>query len=64
MDPEHLPTLIEQLLDGLDCVPDVVFISCTNFKAIDKLEALEQRYSCYVMSSNQDMACTFLINLT
>jgi|TARA_B110000881_G_C18525761_1_gene490194 maleate isomerase len=63
MDPEHLPTLIEQLLDGLDCVPDVVFISCTNFKAMDKLEALEQRYGCYFMSSNQVMAWHLLHQL-
>ncbi|MDB9869284.1 hypothetical protein OAC26_00820 [Oceanospirillaceae bacterium] len=66
LDPEHLPTLIEQLLDGLDCVPDVVFISCTNFRALDKLDALEQRYGCYFMSSNQVMAWHLLhqLNIT
>jgi maleate isomerase len=56
MDPDHLPVLIDQLFDGLESIPDAVFISCTNFKAIAKLHQLEQRYGCYFMSSNQVMA--------
>ena len=56
MDPDHLPVLIDQLFDGLEAIPDAVFISCTNFKAIAKLHQLEQRYGCYFMSSNQVMA--------
>jgi len=66
MDPEHLPRLIEKLLDGLDCLPDVVFISCTNFKSLSKLEALEKQYGCYFMSSNQVMAWHLLhqLNIT
>ena len=56
MNPEHLPVLIDQLLDGLESMPDAVFISCTNFKALAKLDELEQRYGCYFMSSNQVMA--------
>lgn len=56
MNPEHLPVLIDQLLGGLESMPDAVFISCTNFKALAKLDELEQRYGCYFMSSNQVMA--------
>ena len=56
MDPDHLPVLIDQLFDGLEAIPDAVFISCTNFKAIAKLHQLEQHYGCYFMSSNQVMA--------
>ena len=56
MSPEHLPVLIDQLLGGLESMPDAVFISCTNFKALAKLDELEQRYGCYFMSSNQVMA--------
>lgn len=56
MNSEHLPVLIDQLLGGLESMPDAVFISCTNFKALAKLDELEQRYGCYFMSSNQVMA--------
>lgn len=56
MNPGHLPVLIDQLLGGLESMPDAVFISCTNFKALAKLDELEQRYGCYFMSSNQVMA--------
>jgi maleate isomerase len=56
LNPDHLPVLIDQLLDGLETMPDAVFISCTNFKPIAKLHELEQRYGCYFMSSNQVMA--------
>jgi len=56
MQPDHLPVLIDQLLDGVESMPDAVFISCTNFKALAKLDELEQRYGCYFMSSNQVMA--------
>jgi maleate isomerase len=66
MDPEHLPILIEQLLDGVEKIPDAVFISCTNFKALSKLDELEQRYGCYFISSNQVMAWHLLhqLNMT
>jgi maleate isomerase len=66
MNPDHLPVLIDQLLDGLEVMPDAVFISCTNFKAIAKLQELEQRYDCYFMSSNQVMAWHVLhqLNIT
>ena len=66
MDPDHLPLLIDQLFDGLEAIPDAVFISCTNFKAIAKLHQLEQRYGCYFMSSNQVMAWHVLhqLNIT
>lgn len=63
MNPDHLPLLVDQLLDGLDAMPDAVFISCTNFKALAKLDALEQRYGCYFMSSNQVMAWHLLDQL-
>lgn len=63
MNPDHLPALIEQLLDGVDTTPDAVFISCTNFKAMAKLAELEQRYGCYFMSSNQVMAWHLLHQL-
>jgi maleate isomerase len=66
MNPEHLPILIEQLFDGLEQTPDAVFISCTNFKALAKLDELEQRYGCYFISSNQVMAWHLLhqLNMT
>ena len=66
MNPDHLPILIDQLIDGLEVLPDAVFISCTNFKAIAKLHELEQRYGCYFMSSNQVMAWHVLhqLNIT
>ena len=66
MDPDHLPVLIDQLFDGLEAIPDAVFISCTNFKAIAKLHQLEQQYGCYFMSSNQVMAWHVLhqLNIT
>ena len=66
MNPEHLPILIEQLFDGLEQTPDAVFISCTNFKALSKLDELEQRYGCYFISSNQVMAWHLLhqLNMT
>ncbi|WP_443638388.1 maleate cis-trans isomerase family protein [Candidatus Njordibacter sp. Uisw_058] len=63
MNPEHLPKLIEELLAGVDAVPDAVFISCTNFKAVAKLAELEQRYGCYFISSNQVMAWHLLHQL-
>jgi maleate isomerase len=63
MNPDHLPMLIDQLLDGIDTTPDAVFISCTNFKALAKLDELEQRYGCYFMSSNQVMAWHLLHQL-
>lgn len=63
MNPEHLPILIEQLFDGLEQTPDAVFISCTNFKALAKLDELEQRYGCYFISSNQVMAWHLLHQL-
>ena len=66
MNPEHLPILIEQLFDGVEKIPDAVFISCTNFKALAKLDELEQRYGCYFISSNQVMAWHLLhqLNMT
>jgi maleate isomerase len=66
LNPDHLPVLVDQLLDGLEALPDAVFISCTNFKAIAKLHELEQRYGCYFMSSNQVMAWHVLhqLNIT
>ena len=63
MNPEHLPKLIEALLAGVDAVPDAVFISCTNFKAVAKLAELEKRYGCYFISSNQVMAWHLLHQL-
>lgn len=63
MNPDHLPVLIDGLLDGIEAVPDAVFISCTNFKAVAKLHELEQRYGCYFMSSNQVMAWHLLHQL-
>ena len=63
MNPEHLPILIEQLLDGIEKTPDAVFISCTNFKALSKLDELERRYDCYFISSNQVMAWHLLHQL-
>jgi len=63
MNPEHLPKLIEDLLAGVDAVPDAVFISCTNFKAVAKLAELEQLYGCYFISSNQVMAWHLLHQL-
>jgi maleate isomerase len=64
MDPEHLPALIDQLLTESDVLPDAVFISCTNFKALAKLDELEQCYGCYFMSSNQVMAWHLLHQLS
>lgn len=63
MQPDHLPLLVEQLFDGLATLPDAVFISCTNFKALAKLDELEERYGCYFMSSNQVMAWHLLHQL-
>ncbi len=63
MHPDHLPVLVEQLLGGLETMPDAVFISCTNFKALAKLDELEKRYGCYFMSSNQVMAWHLLHQL-
>ena len=63
MDPAHLAKLIAQLLAQVDKVPDAVFISCTNFKALAMLESLEKTYGCYFLSSNQVMAWHLLKQL-
>lgn len=63
MDPEHLPTLVSNLMTNLPEKPDAVFISCTNFKSMDKLAALEKEYDCYFLSSNQVMAWHVLSQL-
>ncbi|MDC9719560.1 MAG: Asp/Glu racemase [Gammaproteobacteria bacterium] len=63
LDSDHLSLLIEQLLEGIPTRPDAVFISCTNFRAIAKLDQLEQQYGCYFMSSNQVMAWHLLQQL-
>ncbi len=49
--PAALSPAIERLLSGVDA--DAVFLSCTNLRALEVLDELEQRFQLPMVSSNQ-----------
>ena len=63
MDPDHVPELIQQLMSSCAEKPDAIFISCTNFRAMAQLAALEDRFGCRFITSNQAMAWHLLQQL-
>jgi len=42
---------VESQLAG--CAPDCLFLSCTNWQAIDAIEPLEQKLGVPILTSNQ-----------
>jgi maleate isomerase len=49
--PAQIAGFVESQLEGLS--PDCVFLSCTNWRAIDALESLRGKLGIPVVSSNQ-----------
>ena len=49
--PEQILSFVESKIEG--CAPDCVFLSCTNWRAIEAIEPLQRRLGIPVVSSNQ-----------
>jgi maleate isomerase len=49
--PEEIVAFAERELAGVDC--DLLFVSCTNFRAVEARPALQQRFGVPVITSNQ-----------
>jgi maleate isomerase len=49
--PSRVVSFVEARLDG--CSPDCVFLSCTNWQAIQAIEPLQQKLGIPVITSNQ-----------
>ena len=49
--PAEIVSFVESQTDG--CAPDCVFLSCTNWRAIDAIEPLRKKLGIPVVSSNQ-----------
>jgi maleate isomerase len=49
--PTEIVRFVEDQIEG--CAPDCVFLSCTNWRAIEAIEALQSRLGIPILSSNQ-----------
>lgn len=49
--PAEIISFVESQMEG--CAPDCVFLSCTNWRAVEAIEPLRQRLGVPVISSNQ-----------
>ena len=49
--PEEIVSFVDSRLEG--CAPDCVFLSCTNWRALEAIEPLQRRLGVPVISSNQ-----------
>ena len=49
--PEEIIAFVESQMEG--CAPDCVFLSCTNWRAVEAIEPLRRRLGVPVISSNQ-----------
>ncbi|MFI5310401.1 MAG: Asp/Glu racemase [Gemmatimonadales bacterium] len=49
--PEQIVSFVESRIDG--CAPDCLVLSCTNWRAMEAIEALSARMDLPVVSSNQ-----------
>jgi maleate isomerase len=49
--PAEIVDFVEQQISGID--PDCLFLSCTNWRALDVIEPLQKKLSIPVISSNQ-----------
>jgi maleate isomerase len=49
--PAEILSFVESQVEG--CVPDCVFLSCTNWRAIEAIEPLQRRVGIPIVSSNQ-----------
>ena len=49
--PSEIVSFVESQIDG--CEPDCVFLSCTNWQAIDAIDPLRRRLGIPIVSSNQ-----------
>jgi len=48
--PSEIVSFVESQIEA--CAPDCVFLSCTNWRAIEAIEPLRQRWGVPVISSN------------
>jgi maleate isomerase len=49
--PAEIHSFVESQIEG--CAPDCVFLSCTNWRAIEVIEALQRKLEIPIVSSNQ-----------
>jgi maleate isomerase len=49
--PAEIDSFVESQIEG--CAPDCVFLSCTNWRAIEVIEPLQRKLRIPVVSSNQ-----------
>ena len=49
--PAEIISFVESQIEG--CSPDCVFLSCTNWRAIEAIEALQQKLGIPIVSSNR-----------
>jgi len=49
--PDEIVSFVESQIKG--CTPDCIFLSCTNWRAIDAIEQLQRRLEIPIVTSNQ-----------
>jgi maleate isomerase len=49
--PTEIIGFVESQIDG--CVPDCLFLSCTNWRAIEAIEPLQRKLGIPIITSNQ-----------